>query len=67
MSVLIGDTIVCGQHAGGDVQLNIFGDEFYARYETLDGYTVVFDKDHGCYCYALLCLHQDVLSQAVRL
>ena len=54
MSVLIGDTIVCGQHTGGDIQLNIFGDEFYARYETLDGYTVVFDKDHGCYCYALL-------------
>ncbi len=64
MSVLIGDTIVCGQHAGGDVQLNIFGDEFYARYETLDGYTVVFDKDHGCYCYALLASGRFVSSGA---
>ncbi len=54
MSVLIGETIVCGQHTGSDVQLRIFGDEFYARYETNDGHTVVFDKDYGCYCYALL-------------
>ncbi len=64
MSVLIGDTIVCGQHTGDDVQLNIFGDEFYARYETLDGYTVVFDKDHGCYCYALLASGRFVSSGA---
>ncbi len=54
MSVLIGETIVCGQRTGGDVQLRIFGDEFYARYETNEGYTVVVDKDYGCYCYALL-------------
>ncbi len=64
MSVLIGDTIVCGQHTGGDVQLKIFGDEFYARYETLDGYTVVFDKGHGCYCYALLAAGRFVSSGA---
>ncbi len=54
MSVLIGEIVVCGQRTGGDVQLRIFGDEFYARYETLDGYTVVFDEDHGSYCYAIL-------------
>ncbi|MEO2029388.1 MAG: M6 family metalloprotease domain-containing protein [Fuerstiella sp.] len=34
--------------------MRIFGDEFYARYETNEGYTVVVDKDYGCYCYALL-------------
>ena len=54
MSVLIGEIIVCGQRTGGDVQLRIFGDEFYARYESLDGYTVVYDEDCGCYCYAIL-------------
>jgi len=54
MSVQNGEIIVCGQHTGGDVQLRIFGDEFYARYETLDGYTVVYDKTVGAYCYARL-------------
>ena len=54
MSALIGETIVCGQHTGGEVQLRIFGDEFYARHETLDGYTVVYDNDVGRYCYAVL-------------
>ena len=54
MSVLIGEIIVCGQRTGGDVQLRIFGDEFYARYESLEGYTVVYDEDCGCYCYSIL-------------
>ncbi len=42
------------QEKGPEVQLNVFGDEFYARYENADGYTVVYDQDHGLYCYALL-------------
>jgi len=54
MSALTGEIIVCGQHHDGDTQLRIFGDEFYARYEILDGYTVVYDSDQGSYCYALL-------------
>lgn len=62
MSVLVGETIVCGQRTGGEVQLRIFGDEFYARYETVDGYTVVFDKDYGRYCYALLAAGRFVSS-----
>ncbi|MCF6188181.1 MAG: M6 family metalloprotease domain-containing protein [Desulfobulbaceae bacterium] len=62
MSVLIGEMIVCGQRTGGEVQLRIFGDEFYARYETVDGYTVVFDKDYGGYCYALLAAGRFVSS-----
>ena len=40
------------QPGGAPVQLVVFGDEFYARYETLDGYTVVFDTVLGRYCYA---------------
>lgn len=62
MSNLIGETIVCGQRTCGEVQLRIFGDEFYGRYETLEGYTVVFDKDYGGYCYALLAAGRFVSS-----
>ncbi len=62
MSALNGETIVCGQHVGGDVQLRIFGDEFYARYETVDGYTVVYDTDRGRYCYATLAAGRFVSS-----
>ena len=62
MSVLIGEIIVCGQRTGGDVQLRIFGDEFYARYESLEGYTVVYDEDCGCYCYAILAAGRFVSS-----
>jgi len=62
MSALIGETIVCGQHTGDDVQLKIIGDEFYARYETLDGYTVLYDKNYGGYCYALLAAGRFVSS-----
>lgn len=62
MSVQNGEIIVCGQHDGGDVQLHIFGDEFYARYESLDGYSVVYDKTLGRYCYALLAAGRFVSS-----
>ena len=54
MSSLNGDLIVCDQHTGGPVQLRASGDEFYARYEDLSGYTVVYDTDRGCYCYTTL-------------
>jgi len=36
------------------VELVVFGDEFYARYETKDGYTAVYDPERGLYCYAVL-------------
>ena len=52
MSVLSGEVIVCDQHDGEAVALAVYGDEFYARYETESGYTVVYDTDVGCYCYA---------------
>lgn len=54
MCELTGQVVVLGQHDGDDVQLRVFGDEFYARYETIDGYTVVYDTVVGRYCYALL-------------
>lgn len=42
------------QEKGPEVQLRVYGDEFYSRYENMDGFTVVYDQDHGLYCYALL-------------
>jgi M6 family metalloprotease-like protein len=54
MSAIFGETLSFGQENGPDVQLVVFGDEHYARYENLDGYTVVYDIDLGLFCYAML-------------
>jgi M6 family metalloprotease-like protein len=54
MSAIFGERLIFGQHNGPDIELHVFGDEFYARYETLQGYTVVYDLDRGQYCYAVL-------------
>ena len=54
MSAIFGETLTFPQPAGPQVRLRVFGDEFYARYETLDGHTVVLDTDLGLYCYATL-------------
>jgi M6 family metalloprotease-like protein len=52
MSAIFGEYLIFRQENGPDVELVVFGDEFYARYETTDGYTVVYDLDLGLYCYA---------------
>ena len=54
MSAIFGETLTFSQENGPDVKLVVFGDEFYARYETIDGYTVVYDIDLKQYCYAIL-------------
>ena len=54
MSAIFGETLVFSQENGPDVELVVYGDEFYARYETRDGYTVVYDIDEGQYCYAIV-------------
>jgi M6 family metalloprotease-like protein len=54
MSAIFGETLTFGQKNGPDVQLVVFGDEYYARHETKDGYTVVYDTDLGLFCYALV-------------
>ena len=40
------------QPDGTHIQLHGQGDEFSARFETLDGYTVVFDQAQKAYCFA---------------
>jgi M6 family metalloprotease-like protein len=36
----------------GKLALRVFGDEFYGRTETMDGYTVVYDEAARAYCYS---------------
>ncbi|MEV4110462.1 M6 family metalloprotease domain-containing protein [Nonomuraea sp. NPDC049695] len=52
MSAIFGETLSFTQAEGEEVRLVVFGDEHYARYETLDGYTSVYDASAGAYCYA---------------
>ena len=54
MSAIFGEVLTFGQQNGGDVQLRTFGDEHFARYENLDGFTAVHDSEYGRFCYARL-------------
>ena len=54
MSAAFGEIRVFPQENDGDVKLRVFGDEFYARYETADGYTCLYDATRDLYCYATL-------------
>jgi len=50
MSAVFGEILKFGQANDRDIQLKVTGDEFYATYETLDGYTAVSDSDRGFFC-----------------
>ncbi len=54
MSAIFGETLSFPQENGPDVELRVFGDEFYSRRETQEGYTVIYDESLGQYCYAIL-------------
>jgi hypothetical protein len=54
MGALYGQRVTVGQEHGPDVELVVYGDEFYARYETPDGYPVVYDTERGQFSYARL-------------
>lgn len=54
MSAIFGELLTLGQANGGDVVLRVYGDEDYARYENVDGYTAVYDSEFGQFCYARL-------------
>ncbi len=49
-----GETFTFYQPDGKEFQVRLFGDEFYATVETLDGYTLTRDPVTGFYCYAQL-------------
>ena len=54
MSAIFNETLIFDREQGDPVRLVVNGDEFYARHETEDGYTVVYDSDLGQFCYAIL-------------
>jgi hypothetical protein len=54
MTALFGEKVPLSQENGPDVELRVFGDEFYARYETDEGYTAVYDPARGLFYYASL-------------
>ena len=54
MGAIHGERLILEQENGKPVSLIVSGDEFYARHETLDGFTVVYDNRMGLYCYAIL-------------
>src|SRR5688572_6036811 len=53
MTGIFGDQFNFKQENGPDLSLAVHGDESYARYETPDGYTVIYDPELGLYTYAL--------------
>jgi len=54
MSRIKKEKITLAQANGKEVVLTVSGDEFYARYENDDGFTVVYDTYKGEFCFALL-------------
>jgi hypothetical protein len=54
MSAIFGELLTFSQEKGPDIRLRVYGDEFYARYEAVDGYSVIYDQELGRFVYALL-------------
>jgi hypothetical protein len=54
MSAIFGEKLTFPQEKGQEVELIVHGDEFYAQYETEEGYSVVYDRELGLFCYAFL-------------
>ena len=54
MSAIFGELMSFDQDNGPEVKLRVYGDELYARYETEDGYTAIYDEDLGLFTYARL-------------
>jgi len=54
MSAIFGEILRFGQKNGPEISLKVFGDEHYARYEDLNGFSAVYDEELGLFCYARL-------------
>lgn len=54
MSAIFGEILTFGQENGPEIALRVFGDEHYARYENIDGYSAIYDDQLGVFCYARL-------------
>ena len=49
---VFGEKASLGQANGSDVDLIVRGTEFYATYETPDGFPAIYDDSLGLFCYA---------------
>jgi hypothetical protein len=54
MSAIFREKLTFPQEKGLEIKLIVNGDEFYAHYETEEGYSVIYDRDLGLFCYAIL-------------
>ena len=54
MSAIFGELLYFPQENGSEVQLRVFGNHDYARYEDINGHTVIYDEALGKFCYAAL-------------
>lgn len=52
MSGIYGEVLTFPQEDGPEILLRVFGSQHYARYENVEGYTVVYDDSVGRFCYA---------------
>lgn len=63
MSAIFGELLTFPQENGPDIQLHVFGDEHYSRYETDAGYSVVYDDEMGMFSYATLLANRFVSTK----
>jgi len=54
MTGVFGQTATFSQENGSDIELVVFGDEWYAWYETPAGYPVIYDEQKGLFCHAIV-------------
>jgi M6 family metalloprotease-like protein len=54
MSAIFGEILRFGQSKGPEISLKVFGDEHYARYEDMNGFSAIYDDELGVFCYARL-------------
>ena len=54
MTGVFGQPATLSQENGPDIELVVFGDEWYAWYETPAGYPVIYDEQKGLFCHAIV-------------
>jgi hypothetical protein len=52
MTGVFGQAAILSQENGPDIELIVFGDEWYGWYETQTGYPVIYDEQKGLFCHA---------------
>jgi M6 family metalloprotease-like protein/MYXO-CTERM domain-containing protein len=61
-----GEHMIMTQPDGTSVEVVVWGDEFYARVESLDGYTLVLDPVTHWICYATSTQAGDLVSTGIQ-